>query len=267
MFKVEELAKSLELVRARAPLVHNITNFVVMNFTANALLAVGASPVMAHALEEVEDMVDLAGALVLNMGTLDGPWVASMLRAARRAKVKKVPVVFDPVGAGATPFRSRVAAQLVEEGLVNVIRGNGSEIMALHQAGGRTKGVDSTESSSRALDSASFLSERWGCTVCVSGAQDFVVTRGQVTMIENGVPLMTKVTGMGCTATALIGAFAAVEPSLHKATIAAMGVMGVAGEMAASACPLPGSFVAAFLDSLYVLQADAFQAKLRARSL
>jgi hydroxyethylthiazole kinase len=248
-----EIIQDLERVRAKSPLVHNITNYVVMNSTANALLAVGASPVMAHAVEEVEDMVNIASALVVNIGTLSAPWVAAMLQAARQAKKRGIPIVYDPVGAGATPYRTQTFNALLEAAPPSIIRGNPSEIIAVAGEGPGTRGVDSSAAGESALAGARALNQRHGCVVCISGATDFIVGPGAVCTIGNGHSLMPKVTGLGCTATALCGAFAAVEPDPLRATIAAMAVMGIAGEIAAEEAAGPGSLQVLFLDALHNL--------------
>ena len=245
--QIEELALQ---VRKTSPLVHNITNFVVMNFTANALLALGASPVMAHAVEEVEDMTALSGALVVNIGTLSVPWVEAMRRSARRAISLGKPYVLDPVGAGATPFRNEVLEDLIGNGTPTVIRGNASEIMAVAKDSARTKGVDSTETVAVAKDSAQALAERLGCVVCVSGAKDWITDGQRSAEIARGTETMARVTGMGCVSTALIGAFCAVAPAF-EGTLAAMTVMGVCGEIAERESRGPGSFASAFLDVLH----------------
>ncbi|HSQ34536.1 MAG TPA: hydroxyethylthiazole kinase, partial [Candidatus Binatia bacterium] len=246
----EDIYKNLEQVRQRSPLVHNITNYVVMNLTANALLAVGASPVMAHAAEEVEDMVAIASALVINIGTLSEPWVEAMTRAAVAAGRRGIPVIYDPVGVGATPYRTRTILALLEAARPAVIRGNGSEIMASAGASSKTKGVDSVAAADSALDSARMLSQRYGCVVCVSGETDHIIHKDRMVLIKNGHPLMPKVTGLGCTATALCGAFAAVDPDPFTATVSAMAVMGIAGEMAAEKAKGPASMQVGFLDAL-----------------
>lgn len=240
-------------IRDRAPLVHNITNYVVMNSTANALLALGASPVMAHAEEEVADMVKLAGALVINVGTLSPPWVRAMHKAARQARELGVPIVLDPVGAGATPYRTETARQLVAAAAPTIIRGNASEIMALAAVSAATKGVDSTASSAAAVDAARQLSQAHHCVVCVSGATDYVIDGEDMAQVHNGHPLMPRVTGLGCTASALCGAFVAVNRSALAATAHAMAVMGIAGEQAAEKAAGPGSLQMHFLDALYNL--------------
>ena len=244
-------------IRAEAPLVHNITNYVVMNSTANALLALGASPVMAHALEEVEEMTGLARALVLNIGTLSAPWVVAMLQAGRAANKKGIPVILDPVGSGATRLRTATAQRLCDEAWPTIIRGNASEIASLAGAaagpGQGTKGVDSTRASEETVELACELARRRHCVVVVSGPTDIVVgaDAGAVIRIANGHPLMSRITGMGCAATALIGAFAAVNASPLQAAAHAMAVMGIAGEIAAEKAAGPGSMQVHFLDALY----------------
>ncbi|MGD0782653.1 MAG: hydroxyethylthiazole kinase, partial [Candidatus Aminicenantales bacterium] len=223
----------VEKIRAGRPLVHNITNYVVMNTTANALLALGASPVMAHAAEEVEEMAGLASALVLNIGTLSGPWIEAMKLAARAARKKGIPIVLDPVGAGATRFRTAVALDLLAAARPAIVRGNASEVRALAAGVGETRGVDSRHGPEDALEAARELSARHGAVISVSGAVDRIVGAGSTARVANGHPMMPFVTGLGCMASALTGAFAAVNPSPLRAAAHAMAVMGIAGEMAA----------------------------------
>mmetsp|Transcript_37990 Transcript_37990/g.32131 ORF Transcript_37990/g.32131 Transcript_37990/m.32131 type:complete len:185 (+) Transcript_37990:76-630(+) len=182
-----------------------------MNNTANALLAIGASPVMAHAIEEVEDIVTISSALVINMGTLSDKWVEAMILSIRKAKQLNKPIVFDPVGVGASKYRNIVAARIIAAGPPDVIRGNASEIMALANAAQTSKGVDSTASSDSAIDIAVQLSHSLGSTIVVSGETDYIITGDKISKISNGCPMMTKVTGIGCTATAIIGACVGVE--------------------------------------------------------
>lgn len=259
----KEIIADLELVRTKSPLVHNITNYVVMNSTANALLAVGASPVMAHAPEEVEDMVGIASALVVNIGTLSAPWVEAMMKAARRARERGIPVVYDPVGAGATPYRTRTFASLLQAAPPAIIRGNPSEIIAVAGAGSGTRGVDSSAAGESALACARSLNRELGCAVCVSGATDYIAGPSAVCAIRNGHPMMPRVTGLGCTATALCGAFSAVEADPFRATVSAMAVMGIAGEIAAEKSPGPGSLQLRFLDALYNLDGSEIRRRLR----
>ncbi len=256
MITQENIIKDLTAIRDQSPLVHNITNFVVMNNTANALLAIGASPVMSHAVEEVKDMAAIASALVLNMGTLSPLWVEAMLLAGETAKQKGTPVIFDPVGVGATPYRNQVAVRILENCKPDIIRGNGSEIMALVNANTKTKGVDSTASSNDALDAARQLATQANAIVVISGKTDFITDGETVLTVKNGSPLMPRVTGMGCTATAIVAAFAAVDNNLLYAAANAMAVMGIAGEMADLKSTGPGTLQLHFLDALYNLTAD-----------
>jgi hydroxyethylthiazole kinase len=261
--KAKSVWSDVVKIRTKAPLVHNITNYVVMNSSANALLAIGASPVMAHAEEEVADMVGLAGALVINIGTLSQHWVRAMHTAARRAQEMKVPIILDPVGVGATGYRTETAHALLAEVTLTIIRGNASEIAALVMAEAKTKGVDSTISSDSAVDAARQLSELHQCVVCVSGATDYVVENDQVVKVDNGHPLMPRVTGLGCTASALCGAFAAVNDSALAATAHAMAVMGIAGEVAAQKSSGPGSLQVNLLDAFYNLNEETISRYLK----
>jgi len=244
---------SVEKIRETSPLIHNITNYVVMNTTANALLALGASPVMAHAKEEVRDMVSLARALVINLGTLSPSWVESAFIAAEEATARGVPVIIDPVGAGATPYRTKTFRDLIRTFPPTVIRGNASEIMALTTETAKTKGVDSTNASHQALDAAFRLTGEFGSVICISGETDYVIHNTTVTKIQNGHPMMQRVTGLGCTASALCGAFAAVQPDAARAVAEAMAVMGIAGEIAAAGASGPGTLQVRFIDALYQL--------------
>jgi len=255
--------KALADLRKQAPVVHNITNYVVMNTTANALLAVGASPVMAHAWEEMADMVAIASALVINIGTLSGEWVKSMFKAAECAGKRGIPIVIDPVGAGATPYRTATVQGLLAAVRPAIIRGNASEIMAVCGASAKTKGVDSSQASHDAVAAAQALHGSSGAVVCVSGATDYVVSGNQIRKVANGHPMMTRVTGLGCTATALCGAFAAVNRDYARAAAQAMVVMGIAGEMAAEGAEGPGSLQVRFLDALYRLERDDIEQRIR----
>ncbi|MDV6168785.1 hydroxyethylthiazole kinase [Flavobacterium sp. DG1-102-2] len=259
----EFLWNSVLSVRKNAPLVHNITNYVVMNTTANALLAVGASPIMAHAHPEVEDMVSICGALVINIGTLDEYWVASMLKAAAKAHQLGKPWVLDPVGAGATAYRNETVAQLLAYKPI-VIKGNASEIMALAKVSQSvTKGVDSVHQSTEAIDAARMLNETIGSVVCVSGATDVIVSGDKTIMIHNGHAMMQQVTGLGCTASALSGAFAAIGEDRLQSTAAAMAMLGIAGEMAQRKSTGPGSLQLHILDMLYSLTEEEFNDTLK----
>ena len=258
----------LQAVRAHAPLVHSITNLVVMNFNANALLAVGASPVMAHAHEEVRDMVGIAQALVLNIGTLEPAWISAMQVALQAARARGIPVVLDPVGAGATPYRNAALAELIRAGAPGILRGNASEIMSVAGLAAATRGVDSAASTADASDAAAALAPQLGAVVCVSGADDLVVdAAGRRAVLSNGHPWMTRVTGVGCSASALVGAFAAVQPDPWRATVAAMAVLGVVGELAVERVQAAGAGVGRLqielLDGLQLLDEASFTGRLR----
>jgi hydroxyethylthiazole kinase len=254
----EQLFEIAQKVRNSSPLVHNITNYVVMNSTANALLAIGASPVMAHAVEEVEDMVKIAHALVINIGTLSPAWVNAMHLAVRQANLLNKPVVLDPVGAGATPYRNKMLSELLETGRFTIIRGNASEILAMASGSGKTKGVDSTNTVFEAIDSAKFLNDKFNCTVCISGQTDIVISGKKMAKIHNGHEMMSRVTGLGCTATAIIGAFAGTIPDPFLATLGATAFMGVAGELAAKYSAGPGTLQLNLLDKLYNMKKSEF---------
>lgn len=263
----EQFWHYIAAVRAQAPLVQNITNFVAMNNSANALLAVGASPIMAHAHPEIEQMLAICQALVVNIGTLDEYWSAAMRQAAAAAQHLGRPWVLDPVGAGATPYRNSLLGQLLIH-QPTIIRGNASEILALAGLNASaTKGVDSTAASTEALGAAQALSRQLGAVVCVSGATDLVVHGARRVEIDNGSPLMTKVTALGCSASAVLGAFAAVAPAEARLEAAAAGValFSVAGELAAEGAAGPGSLQVRLLDTLYSLTEADFTARLRLR--
>lgn len=251
----QELARkagiNLKTLREKKPLIHNITNFVVMNYTANALLACGASPVMAHAQEEVEEMVSFAGALVLNIGTLTPYWIESMLKAGKRANELNIPIILDPVGSGATKLRTDSAKRLLDNLSISVVRGNASEVLSLAHKGSRTKGVDSIHSVDDAADSALILAQELNTTLAITGPVDLVTDGKRIFRVFNGHELMGFVTGTGCTATVIIGAFLAVDRDAANATAAALAYFGLAGEKAALKEKTPGSFQIALLDSLY----------------
>ena len=254
----QKAAESLRRLRERRPLVHNITNYVVMNYTANALLACGASPVMAHAAEEVEEMVSLAGALVLNIGTLSPLWVEAMLKAGKRANALHVPVILDPVGAGATRLRTDSARRLIEAVSIQVIRGNASEILSLagEKSGSRTKGVDSIHTVDQVTETAIVLAKELRTTLAITGAVDLITDGERICRVLNGHEMMSYVTGTGCTATVIIGAFLAVCPDSLEAATIGLSYFGLAGEKAAAKVSGPGSFQIALLDALYGMKAE-----------
>lgn len=252
---------ALSAVRAAAPLVHNITNFVAMNVMANVLLAVGASPAMVHAREEAAEFAALAQALTVNIGTADPDWGAAMQEAAKVMVEAGRPWVFDPVGVAATRFRQDLSARLLVL-KPTVVRGNASEILALAGLGGAARGVDAGDSVEMAEDAARVLASRTGGIVAVSGPVDFVTDGTRAARISNGHPMMARITVMGCSLNGVIAAFCADQPAFD-ATVAALAAYGVAGEVAGETAQGPGSFQVAFLDALYHLTPEALDAAAR----
>ncbi|HSF63972.1 MAG TPA: hydroxyethylthiazole kinase [Paracoccaceae bacterium] len=251
----------LDRMRAQAPLVHNITNFVAMNIMANVLLAAGASPAMVHAREEVAEFAGLSQALSVNIGTLDPAWAEAMEMAARVMAEAGRPWVLDPVGVGATRFRQDVCARLLDL-RPTVIRGNASEIMALAGIAARGRGADAADPVAAAETAARDLARRTGAVVAVSGPVDYVTDGALAFRVANGHALMPRVTALGCALNGVIAAFAVGQPAL-PATVAAMAYYGLAGERAAQAAAGPGGFQPAFLDALHALTPQAVTAGAR----
>jgi hydroxyethylthiazole kinase len=245
---VEDLAQ----LRARNPLVHCVTNLVVTNFTANALLAVGASPAMVVAVEEVGQFAPVADALLVNVGTVTQSDAEAMFAAARSADEAGTPWVLDPVAVGALTFRTDVVARLTDYH-PTIIRGNASEILALAGAGAGSKGADSTADSSEAIDGARALARRTGAVVAVTGVVDYVTDGEEVIGVPGSHELLTKVTGSGCALGAILAAFLGVQDSALRAAVSGSAVFAIAGERAALGVRGPGSLAVALLDSLYLI--------------
>jgi hydroxyethylthiazole kinase len=258
-----DLKAILTKIRDEKPLVLNITNYVVMNFTANSLLAMGASPVMAHAANEVEEMVALSKALVINIGTLSDPWITAMLLAGKKANQLSIPIVLDPVGSGATSYRTNTFRKLIDELKITVVRGNASEILSIASTNATTKGVDAVHDVEYASEAARAMADKLGCVVAITGPVDFITNGNRVVHCHNGTPLLGRVTGTGCAATATIAAFAAVTQDPLKAAVAGLAFFGLAGETAGKRAQSPGSFMIALLDALNDITPDAFQAGAR----
>ena len=241
---------TLAAIRSGRPLVHQLTNYVVMNETANATLAVGALPVMAHAREEVEEMVGLASALVLNIGTLEPAWVESMLLAGRVASARGIPVVLDPVGAGATRYRTETAKRILDEVAVTVLRGNAGEIATLVGVEAEVRGVESIDAGGDAAELAATAGRTLGVVASVTGPVD-QVSDGETTLaVANGHELLATVTGTGCMSTAITGCFLAGKADAFEAAVEALIAFGVAGEDAAVEAKGPGSFHVGLYDAL-----------------
>lgn len=259
----EKGALALRKIREEKPLVHNITNFVVMNYTANALLAIGASPVMSHSIDEVEDMVSLAKALVLNIGTLEREWIESMIKAGKKANKIGIPVILDPVGAGATPLRTNASKRIIKEVILSSIRGNASEILSLTDERGRTKGVDSLHEVEDVWKEGLELSKELNTVIAITGKVDFITDGRRGYRCFNGHPLLRWVTGTGCTATVIIGTFLAVEKDPLLATAFGLSYFGLAGEKASEKAVSSGSYGIALLDAIYEIKEEEFAEKMR----
>lgn len=262
----QDVWADIATVRQNKPLVHCITNLVVTNFTANVLLACGAAPVMAHAHEEVQDMAGIAQGLLLNIGTLDPYWVQSMRLAFAAAQKRGIPVVIDPVGAGATPYRNQALEELLQQGMPAVVRGNASEVMSMAHVAITSRGVESSANVNDALGAARALAARTQGTVCVSGEVDHILhVDGRHASLHNGHEWLTRITGVGCALTALIAAVCSVQPDHWRATITGMAWMGIAGEIAFDKTQHAGigSMAVALLDALQQLREEDVAARLR----
>lgn len=249
-------------LRDRRPLVQNITNYVAMDVSANGLLAIGCSPAMVHSAEEAPEFAGIADAVAINIGTLSPDWVASMKATARRAGELGKPWVLDPVAVGATRFRTDAAMDLARM-KPTAIRANASEVMALAEGTGGTRGVDTTHGSGEAVTAAQALAGTLGTIVAVTGAVDYVTDGKRTISVANGHELMTRVTAIGCTASSLAAAFLAVGDDPLEAVAASLAVIGLAGERAARGTAGPGSFRVAFMDALHSLTPEAVAAGAR----
>jgi hydroxyethylthiazole kinase len=254
---------SLAAIRDRKPLVHQITNYVVMNETANATLALGALPVMAPAPGEVEEMVGLAGALVLNIGTLSRYWVEAMLVAGRAANERGVPVVLDPVGVGATAYRTQTARRILDEVDVAVLRGNAGEVATLVGVSAEVRGVESVDTGGEAAEVAREAARSLGVVASVTGAVDHVSDGARVAAVANGDAMLATITGTGCMSSAVTGCFLAVAESPFDAAVEALVAFGVAGEDAARGAKGPGSFHVGLYDALAALDPAALDERAR----
>ncbi|WP_026485735.1 hydroxyethylthiazole kinase [Caldanaerobius polysaccharolyticus] len=242
-------------LRNKKPLVHHITNTVTINDCANITLAIGALPVMAHALEEVEEMVSAAQALVLNIGTLTKEQVNAMIKAGIVANSLKIPVVLDPVGAGATAMRTDSAKRILEKIKVSVIKGNSSEIAILAGRDGKIRGVEAAYSAEDIVGAAKEMASKYKAVVAITGATDMITDGENVAYVRNGHPMMGTITGTGCMLTSVVGSFCGANKDSFESTIAAFVSFGLAGELAASSSAVkgPASFKMAFFDEVYNL--------------
>jgi hydroxyethylthiazole kinase len=257
---------SLRRLREAKPLVHQITNYVVMNETANATLALGALPVMAHAREEVEEMAAIAGALVLNIGTLSPHWVDAMIAAGQVANEREIPVVLDPVGVGATRYRTETAGRILDEVNVTVLRGNAGEVATLVGVEAEVRGVESIDAGADAAGLAANAAQSLGLVASVTGPVDHVSDGQRTIAVENGDPMLATITGTGCISSALTGCFLAVNPDRPlEAAAEALVALGVAGEEAAREAKGPGSFHVGLYDALAALDPATLDGKAHTR--
>ena len=259
---------TLRALREGKPLVHQITNYVVMNETANATLALGALPVMAHAGEEVEEMARIASSLVLNIGTLSEHWIEAMLLAGGAANARGIPVVLDPVGVGATTYRTTTAHRILELVDVTVLRGNAGEVATLVGADAEVRGVESVSTGLDAAELAREAARRLGVIASVTGVVDYVSDGERVLAISNGHEWLSTVTGTGCMSSAMTGCFLAAKPGEPLESAAeALAAFGVAAEDAAAGAAGPGTFHALLYDALYALDPDTLDDRARIEEL
>ena len=243
--KAEE---TLRKITHEKPLVHHLTNYVTVNLVANTTLSTGALPVMAHAREEVAEMVGLASALVVNIGTLDPTFVEAVMLAGKRANERGIPVVLDPVGAGATSFRTKTAERLLSDLEIAAVCGNAGEIATIAGLDAEVRGVESLAGDARqaAMKAAGSL----GVTVAATGETDYVSDGERTLAVSNGHPLMGRVVGSGCASTAVVGCFAAVGGGEAETVAHALAYFGRAGEVAAAGAEGGGTFEPRLLDAL-----------------
>ena len=260
-------SNGLAAIREHHPMVHHITNSVVMNFTANVTLCMGASPVMAPCIDESSEMVQFAGALLLNIGTLNPALIDSMIAAGKKANELAIPVVFDPVGVGATNLRTNSAKRIISEIDVSIVCGNAGEILALAGKHGKVRGVDSMDTIDNRIEMISSLALETGWVIAVTGPTDIVTDGTRTVGINNGHPIMGRVTGTGCAATTAAACYAAAVEDCFEAATGGLISFGIAGECAAERCKGPGTFVPQLLDALADLDKEIIGRRARAEVL
>jgi len=248
------IIRTLGKIKEQKPLIHHITNWVTIYDCANIVRVVGALPVMAHAPEEVEQMTSISSALVLNIGTLTVDLVRSMILAGMKANEKKIPVVLDAVGAGATDLRTEKAKEILKKIKISILKGNSSEIGTLAGADAETKGVEAISVKGDVVEIAKSLAGKNGLTVVITGKEDIISNGKDVYVCKNGHPMMGKFVGSGCMAASVIGAFAAVEKDYALASAYALSFFGIAGEIAAKTASAPDAYKAALFDKIFDLK-------------
>ena len=271
---VLEIGKLLNEVRNKKPLVHNITNYVTVNDCANILLAIGASPIMADDIKEAADITKISSALVINIGTLNERTIESMIASGKKANELNIPIVFDPVGAGASEFRNETTKKILDEVKISVLRGNMSEIKFISGLESSTKGVDASESdinigNNEGIKVASNLAKSLNCTVAITGATDIISDGERVAVLENGTKILANVTGTGCMTTALVGAFCGAGDDYFIGAVSGIISMGIAGEIALEKAGQigTGSFHIAIIDAISNLNSEIIENMAKAQEI
>lgn len=258
---IDKITQDLAAIREKRPLVHSITNFVVMNETANALLCIGALPIMAHALDEVEEMAGIASAVVLNIGTLAPDWIEAMVLAGKRANERNIPVILDPVGAGATKLRTEASKRLLQDVKIAIVRGNAGEVATLAGIASEVKGVESIGASATPQEIARKFAATYGCVIAITGPTDVVSDGRRLAEVGNGHLMLSKVVGTGCMSSVMVGAFASVEADPFTAAVGGLTAFGISGELAArESGEKPGTFHMELYNSLHSLDEPTIRA-------
>ncbi len=263
-----QIGRTLEELRGKKPIIHHITNYVTVNDCANIVLAIGASPIMADDIDEVEAITAISSSLVLNIGTLNQRTISSMLAAGKKANQRNIPVILDPVGAGASELRNQTVTRLLEQVTISILRGNMSEIRFMSGLEAATKGVDAAESDiaksdQSGMEIAKSLAKKLNTVVAITGATDLISDGKRTLQIQNGHPMLSQVTGTGCMSTSLVGAFAGVTSDYFLAAAAGITCMGIAGELAyeTAGSKGTGSYRGAIIDSISILNPQMIMEK------
>lgn len=254
---IDEIETVLNTLRRKKPLILNLTNYVTMDFMANSLLALGAAPMMTVCHEELEELIQLASCVNINIGTLDKSFIERCNLSAKIAHQYQKPIVLDPVGAGASHIRTTTAKQLML--FSTIIKGNASEIMALATLNKKTYGVESTNTTQEAKESALTLSNENRSTIVISGEIDFITNGKRTEIVPYGSNLMSRVTGMGCILSAIISAFRSVLTDDFEASLLATYYFALCGELTAKTTNSPSTFRVHFIDNLYTEDFDNFR--------
>jgi len=259
----KDVAAAITEVRTKVPLIHNMTNYVTVNDCANAVLSIGASPIMADDIAEAEGITAISSVLVINIGTLNQRTIASMIASGKRANEVGIPVIFDPVGAGASKLRNDTTKAILEQVKIAILRGNASEISFIAGLEASTKGVDAadTDMKNDAVEIAKMVAKKHKCIVAITGAVDVISDGEKIVKIKNGHPMLSKVTGTGCMTSALVGSFAGAMKDYFVAAVGGVASMGIAGDIAYEKAGSigTGSFHIAIIDALSNINAQTIE--------